>query len=325
VPSYISSFRVLPHGWRSLVLAAVVASGFLGGFELFWRHYGFVPTLTDSDSLWCEARASVAHDSLVILGSSRLQTGLDPIELSRALGGRSVVQLALAGANPVPALLDLAADTRFGGVVLLEYMPRRLFTSDVGAAGRTQAFVTACHNPSVVAPIEARLARVAEQHLTLLDAELQIVALLSYVAHHRALPHASHDQLRGDRYSLMSFPEGEHVVTARDVWDPPFTGAALEARFGELRAAIASIAARGGKVILYRSPVSGEVLADEEARFPSAIWFPRAARELGASSIDYAALPGARTLDLPDGEHPRSRDVAEVTATVGRALQPLLR
>jgi hypothetical protein len=324
VPSFTSSFRTLPHGWRSLVIAAALAASFITGYELFWRLRGFRPMLTDSDSLWCGERTRLPPDGVALLGSSRLQTGIDPAELSRVLGGRAVAQLAIAGANPVPPLLDLADDPSFRGVVLLEYMPRRLFTSAVGSTARSQAFVSACKNPSLIAPLESRLERAVERHAVFLDDELQLVALLGYVAHHHTLPAASHDVLRADRYSQMYFPEGVRVLAPRDVWDEPLVDAALEQRLRRLHDAIAKIQARGGRVLLYRSPVSGDVLADEESRFPNNVWFARAARDLGISTIDYATLPDTRPLDLPDGEHPRSTDVLGITDAVAHAMQRLL-
>ncbi len=324
MPLFTSSFRTLPHAWRSLLIAVSVSGGFLVAYELFWRAHGFRPTLADSEALWCETRAHVAQDAVVILGSSRLQTGIEPAVLSDALGGRSVSQLAIAGANPVPALRDLADDKTFHGVVLLEYMPRRLFTPDFGATGRTQSFVATCKSPSVVNPIEARLDRIAEQHLAFLNDEVQVVPLLSYLAHHHALPNASHDTLRADRYRAMFFPDGVHTFSAPDVWDAPFGGSTLDHRLAELRDAIAKLQARGGRVILYRSPVSGDVLADEEARFPNEVWLARTARELGVPSIDYGALRDAPVVDSPDGEHPRSKDVGDITDAVARAMKKIL-
>jgi hypothetical protein len=323
VPSFISSFRPLPHAWRSLVIAALFATGALAGYELFWRARGFRPTLTDSDALWCDARRRVSPDAVVIVGSSRLQTGLDPQVLSRVLGGKPVVQLAIGGANPVPALLDLTDDANFKGTVIFEYMPRRLFTPDLGSTNHTQEFVASCRNPSLVAPIEARLSRELERRLVLLNGELQFVALVSYVEHHHALPTASHDTIRDDRFSAIYFPEGQRPAFSPKSWDAAYPGDALVLQMGKLRSAIGKLTARGGRVILYRSPVSHEILDDEEHRFPAAMWFPRAATELGVPSIDYAALPNAPAVDAPDGEHPRSRDVSAITEAVGEAIRAM--
>jgi hypothetical protein len=323
VPSFISSFRTLPHAWKSLAIAVTFSVAALGAYELAWRLRGFQPSLTDSAALWCETRELVENDSVVILGSSRLQTGLDPALLSRKLGGRSVVQLAIAGANPIPELFELAADRRFTGVVIFEYMPRRLFTPDHGAMARSQSFVSACRDPSVLAPIEARMNEQVESHTVLLNDELQLVPLLSYIAHHRALPTTGHGVVRRDRYSAMKFSQSNFTFEP-DVWEAGFDEPSLVEQFARLRFAIEAITARGGRVILYRSPISGMVLEDEERRFPSAVWFTRAARELGVPAIDYAQLPNAPAVDTPDGEHPRGSDVAAMTETVGNALRSLL-
>lgn len=324
MPSFISSFRTLPHGWRSLAIAVGFALCALAGIEMFWRARGFHPTLTNTSWLWCETRGRVASNGVVILGSSRLQTGLDPVVLSDTLGGRPVSQLAIVGANPIPALLDLANDASFNGVVLFEYMPRRLFTPDFGSTERTAAFVASCRDPSVIAPIEAKLERELEQRLVILNDDLQFVALASFFAHHKRLPRHESERLRPDRFTEMLFPEDEHTPHAPDVWDAPFTGTAFEEHLHELHDAIAKIKARGGKVVLYRSPISHDILADEEARFPANVWLERTARALDVPAIDYATLPGLPPVDTPDGEHPRARDVPALTRVVGQALASLL-
>ncbi len=110
--SSTSSFRTLPHAFRSLALGATLALALLAGWELVWRSRGFVPSLTNNEPLWCQERRAVGKDTVVILGSSRVETGLDPPVLSEALGGRRVVQLGLDGGNFIPGLLDLYAIPR---------------------------------------------------------------------------------------------------------------------------------------------------------------------------------------------------------------------
>jgi hypothetical protein len=318
VHSFTSSFRPLPHAWRSLAIGVVLAVFWLAGYELFWRSRGFTPTLTDNEALWCNARRSVAPDGVVIVGSSRMQTGLDPEVMSRALGGRAVTQLALAGSNPIPVLLDLAHDPSFHGVVVLEYMPRRLLTPDSASVNRALGFLATCSNPSLVAGVEASMGRALQQRFVFMLPDLQAISLVSYVAQKHSLPGGSHELVRADRFNPIHFA---HPVTgAGEVWDAPLTEQELRARMAELRAAIDQIRARGGRVIVYRSPVTGPVLADEERRFPAATWLPRVAELLGAPAIDFQTVPRLREVQCPDGEHPDADDVPSITEAVAAEL-----
>jgi hypothetical protein len=327
VHSSTSSFKPLPQAWRSLAIGVALAAIWLASYEVLWRTRGFEPTLNDNEALWCRARAKVAPDGVAIIGSSRLQTGLDPTIMSHELGGRAVAQLALAGANPIPVLLELANDSTFHGLVVLEYMPRRLLTADSWSTNRANGFLAECRNPSLVSGFEASMGRVLQRRFVFLLPELQPISIVSYVARKRALPGGRHQELRDDRFNpahfaktLQSPTTAAGAIEATEFWEAPLDDAQLTARTTQLRDAIAKIRRRGGEVILYRSPVNGAVLAEEEARFPRMTWLPRLASMLGVRAIDFADLPGLRDVSCPDGEHPSADDVRRITETVSAEL-----
>jgi hypothetical protein len=322
VHSSTSSFRTLPHGWLSLAVGGFLALLALGAWEMLWRSRGFVPSLTDSEALWCHERREVVRDSIVIVGSSRVQKDLDPDVLSRSLDGRSVVQLALAGGDGFPVLADLARDPSFAGVVVIEYMPRRILTADATGVARMDGFLAWCRDPNIIANTEGQLDRALQRRVVGLNPELHPITILSYAYAHHRLPHGSHEVLRDDRFSATSFAGGSG--TSLDRWDEPLPVHALAERLERARADIAAIHARGGRVVLFRPPVTGEVLADEERRFPSGTWLPTVARELGVPAIDFLAVPELRALPCPDGEHLDESDAPAATAAVARELRALL-
>lgn len=324
--SSTSSFRTLPQGWFSLIAGGLLALALLVGWELFWRKRGYVPTITDTETLWCRERTQVKNDSVVIVGSSRLQAGLDPALLSRALDGRDVRQLAINGANPTPTLLDLSNDDSFAGVVVLEYMPLRLFTADAGSVGRAQAFVHACRSSTLVAEIDSAMSRVLQKRFVFMSSELHPITIVSYARRHRALPRNSYSHLREDRFLALTFSAevtdgGEEQSR---LWEVDTSPNALDERLGVMAAAVGRIQARGGHVILYRPPVTKGILADEEAHFPVATWGSRAATTLHVPFIDFAAVPELANTKSPDGGHLAAADVPRVTTVVARELQRIL-
>jgi hypothetical protein len=325
VHSSTSSFRTLPRAWFSIALGAGLALVALVGWELLWRSRGFAPSITDNEPLWCHERRAVGgKDTVVVLGSSRLQVGLDPQVLARALEGRKVISLALGGANPIPALLDLGKDKDFSGVVILEYMPRRMLTPDSAAVARTRGFVESCSNPSLIVDVEAAMDRGLERHLVFLNSELHPVTILSHTVKNRSLPKYSHEILRDDRYSAMHFHGHRRTGTDLDTWEAGLSGQQLDERFASLRGAIEAIESRGGQVILYRSPVADGIMDDEEKRFPAATWLPRVASALHVRVIDFATIPELAKLDPPDGEHLEETDVPGASEAVARAVRGLL-
>jgi hypothetical protein len=324
VLSSTSNFRTLPHGWLALAIGAFIAALGLGAWEMLWRTRGFVPSLADTEALWCDERSHATGNVVAILGSSRLQTGVDPLVVSHDLGGRGVVQLALAGADPLPVLASLANDPGFSGVVLLEYMPRRIFTPDSAPMARMQSFLATCSNPSLVAGVESSLERVLQRRFAALNTELHPIAILSYAQAHHALPRGSHEVLRSDRLSMMTFSPHPSGGGQPDRWEAPLLPRELDERFATMRAQITALRARGGRVVLYRPPVTDDVLVDEEQRFPAKTWLPRVASELGVPYIDFAAVAGLQNVPCPDGEHLDARDVPAATDALAHMLRDLL-
>jgi hypothetical protein len=323
VHSSTSSFRPLPRGWFSLVGSGLLAIVLLTGWELFWRSREFVPTLTDSEALWCHTRKLMAHDEIVIVGSSRLQTGLDPAIMSRALN-RHVTQLAINGANPGPLLRDLADDESFAGTVLLEYMPLRILTADSQSVMRAHGFVAACRATTFVSDIDSTMSRALERRVALMNPELNAIAIMSYTSRHHRLPRGVYARLRDDRFLALTFREGHLEGINQPVWESDNNPNALSQRLAELHAAIVRIQARGGRVILYRPPVSGAALADEEAHFPTTVWLPRVADSLGVPVIDFAEVPELRDMRCPDGGHLEAAAVPKATELLAHQLQRYL-
>jgi hypothetical protein len=98
----------------------------------------------------------------------------------------------------------------------------------------------------------------------------------------------------------------------------------MDRRLATMKDAVRRIQARGGRVVLYRPPVSKAILDDEEAHFPVDPWFERAAATLGATGLNFTAVPELRDLECPDGAHLDEREVPRATEAFAVALLPLL-
>ena len=61
--------------WPGGVLAALVASLAWSGY---WSQRGFASAYVNGPRQWAEARASLGPESVVALGTSRAQAGIDP-------------------------------------------------------------------------------------------------------------------------------------------------------------------------------------------------------------------------------------------------------
>ena len=76
--SISSSNERLPRGpWgKVLALTLLLSASTLIGLEFAWRAAGFRPTV-DYDASWVMERSRVRRQSIVAVGTSRIQAGLD--------------------------------------------------------------------------------------------------------------------------------------------------------------------------------------------------------------------------------------------------------
>src|SRR5205814_2423864 len=85
------------------------------------------------EPLWADKRERVYEPidkAVVFIGSSRIKYDLD-VSTWEQLTGMRAVQLACEGTNPVPMLLDLAADKNFKGNLVVD-VTEGLFFSPIG-------------------------------------------------------------------------------------------------------------------------------------------------------------------------------------------------
>ena len=99
---------------------------FIGGWELFWRIKGFVPSVTDDLGAWARIRRSAAlqgTEPVVVVGSSRIQVGFHP-DVFEDMTGIRPIMLAIDGGSPVSVLKDLVFDPTFKGIIVCSLLPR---------------------------------------------------------------------------------------------------------------------------------------------------------------------------------------------------------
>jgi hypothetical protein len=133
--------RPLPQSriGAALALAAILFLLAMFAWESYWRAYGAVPGIRNSEGLWAAQRRRIDHgegDRTVIIGSSRVLFDLQ-LPVWEAVTGRRPIQLALEGTSPMEALEGLAEDADFTGRLVVGVTPGLFFS---GFAYRRAAF-----------------------------------------------------------------------------------------------------------------------------------------------------------------------------------------
>ena len=326
-----------PRGpWRETLTAAVASALLLLiGMELGWRALDHEPSMNDDAAAWSVRRAQVygeqPRDRLAFLGSSRIQLAIDTRTLRQAFPALGIEQLAVEGRSPVAAFLDLAADERFHGVVVLDLQPDDLEPAQLG---QQQGYVDAFRaGQALERRIERRIEMELQGRLVFASPELRLPRVLESLLGHGAPPQPYQvttypDRSRADRFQFADVAGQRRKRMARD--EASFSSAARSRpdewlqRALELSAAGERIAARGGAVLVFRMPVDDERAAFEERWYPRAqYWGAFAAVASSKSTVkvidgrDEVELAGVPT---PDGSHIDARDRQEFTLRLARLL-----
>ncbi len=330
--------RVVPAArWPAiawLVLALVVAG--VAAWEWKMRTLGLeAGDLDDSKSHWTVERRKLAagqHDDVVIIGSSRILFDTD-LAAWEEVTGRRPIQLALPGTNPRPHLKDLADNSDFAGLIVIDMTPDLFFTDWPGIpefAGLTEYW----QDESPSQRFGHLVGLEFQRHFAFLDGSYRLGTLID------RLPVRDREGVRGpvrDVWKVWQSSDDrqtalwERLVTderlrehARWVWGP-FTGEPVEQELidrviEDVRLDIEKIRARGGEVVIVRCPSAGLYYESEQWSAPRAkTWDPLIAKT-GAFGVHFEDYPEMRDLDVPEWSHVSPADSPAFTRAYVRAL-----
>jgi hypothetical protein len=309
---------------------ALAAAGWCA-FEAYWRHQGYAPTVMDSFDLWAQMRKRVVQPAppvrVALLGASRVQYGLSPESFKAAAAGTDPVMLSVNGHYPLATLRDLAADERFNGIALVGIDSRGFY---LGWHDMQQKYVDYFHKEfSPARDIHRSLLTRLQPHLIAARPDFAAITLINryfngYGAPNKEYVTFQRDRAGGTYYSKSNVDaiRSARVAELREHYKT-FIAPTPEQWLRDNRDVVEwvkRINARGGRVVFYREPVSGEHFELDESRFPRAQFWDQLARIMPATMIefqDYATL----RIDTPDTSHIDAKDIDRHT----RALVEVLR
>jgi len=303
----------------------VLAVAVLVAWETVARSLGFAPSARDDTMTWAAARRSVGPTSTVLVGTSRIQTDVDPQVWGEELGEEPPIQLGLAGTPSLTVLENLAADTSFAGVLVLDVVPVYLFNGDSCFESRSREYVQA-YESTLASPAkiwEARLTLMTRNRFAFQDPALSL-SVLAALPWKEERPTRPPYNMRPDRFAPMDFSTVERAETDLERFETmgrPASDAEMKVLLGRIGRAVLRIEGRGGRVVMVVLPASGERWRIEERRHPRARYWDRLAAQTSAIAIhaeDYTALSG---FTCRDGSHLDVRDTRAFT----RALAHIVR
>lgn len=327
--------RPLPQSriGAALALAAILFLLAMFAWESYWRAYGAVPGIRNSEGLWAAQRRRIDHgegDRTVIIGSSRVLFDLQ-LPVWEKLTGRRPIQLALEGTSPMEALEGLADDAEFTGRLVVGVTPGLFFS---GFAYRRAAFERYRKETPTQWLGQQLSQRLLEPWLAYYDDDFALFTVLE----RQPWPvRPGMDPPRRDVRKL-SVTDGErntrmwakvetdeaYAALARSIWAqgfnrPPPGGPeeAAKRRDEQIERALKAVEklrARGVPVLFARMPSAGDFLAAENRSLPRAQTWDVLLARTGAPGIhfeDHAQLQG---FHLPEWSHLSASEADRFTA-----------
>ena len=332
--------------WLPALLLVIALTGLL---EMRLMLRGIAPTQLDSEARWLEERSRASTDgqrSLVLIGASRIQLGMD-VALLKKLSGRPTHQLAIDGASYWPVLRGLADDPEFSGTVVVDYYEHTPLDDAHGGLAASyerhyqqkKAQLRQWHFDRLENLLEWRWRGMLRSYA---DGARPLDSLFYRIFNQPQMPQylrTNYDRSRDADYRKLPMPEfyiarvrrnlGTHAPTDLERYRTyPEVFAALEQSINalpladtrglaekhrQLRTATEKIQARGGKVIFLVMPSSGLVREIEQHSYPDALFLQPLQQALPAQVIDSAREPLLADFLCPDGSHLDYRDKTRFT------------
>jgi len=334
VPSSTSSSSS-PYAGRTSWLAtgaltvALVALA-LGGWEGFWRQRSFTPSVRDNEVLWASVRRQLEdadREDVAIIGSSRIQLGLNLEGLLDTTGWQNAYQLAIAMGPTLPMLRHLAAKSDFSGLVIAEINERLFFEDPRSLDWVVGRYLRQYREFGFAAAFEHSLrARVQEAFVFRLP-DLSPSQLRKAFGS-GVWPRPDHisvmsDRSRYARFDLLPDLDARILRTAqlRKQSKATFlTPRALEEQLVDVEKLVSTLHARGSDVVFLRMPTSGFIRKNESETVPRARYWDVLAAHTSALPIHFEDYPSLANFRAPDGGHLDQADALRFTGVLGEIL-----
>ncbi|WP_376697364.1 hypothetical protein [Wenzhouxiangella sp. EGI_FJ10305] len=313
------------------VIAGVVATATVGGWEWLWRERGFTPALYDDRDLWAAHRqraVTVAQENnFTVLGASRIQLAFSTRAFENTLPDWEATSLAINGHYPVAVLEDLAADEDFAGVLMVAVDARGLahWYHDMSAP-----WVRHYHRDfGPQRRIERHLLTFLQENLVVVGAPFNLVRRLEGWIENQPPPQ-NYTTMESDRTIAADYEQADvpglrkhftEALAADYREHPAPSPRRWLSDLKRIEQAVARIQERGGRVVFLRMPTADEHWQLDRKNYPRELYWDQLAEATSATTIHFSDYPTLAELELPDTSHIDQSDRARFT----RALAGILR
>lgn len=328
---------------KSFLIALTISIIGLTSWELYWRSKGYSPNLDDNKDIWAVQRAKVDKSSsndVLLIGSSRVLFDIQLNEWESETGVRPI-QLASAGASPLPIFSDIVNNTDFKGTIIVGVTPPLFFSTTFPLADpwhRAQSRVDHFYKRTYAQQINHQVSIPLQQNLALLSTteemwtdNIDLKSLLNTVKVGNRVPEGMPPFYRFDEFSLdrntimteRTVVDTAFANTIKKVWgffgkiSPPPDKASTMAFFVKDAKTFID---RGGNLILLRGPSTGGLRMGENAVTPRATFWDELIEEVGTKGYHFEDYEDFKDLDCPEWSHLSAKDAQFFTTELAKIM-----
>lgn len=299
-------------------------------WEISLRKKGVTISYDEGGPLWAHQRqkAYLPQDqATVFIGSSRIKFDLDT-RTWRDITGETPVLLAREGNSPLPALHELAADTRFKGKLVVDVTEGLFFSTSPNNAGEIGGDIKYYKGETPAQKSSFYINQFLESNLVLLDKDnLSLSACLNQLE----IPSRKgvfmfpifpmdFNRVNAERQCLMTpkfLADSQLQQRVQNIWKffaslskdkKPLSGKPLDSLLNAVKTSVDKIRARGGKVLFVRTPSSGPYWMGEQQGYPRNLYWDRLLTETGCAGIHFRDYPAIDHFVCPEWSHLSPQD-----------------
>lgn len=305
--------------------------------ELLLRQARHEPSITSNADLFCNVYSQIKKlgaNDLILLGASRMQTGIDLNVVQKQFPERKSILLAQSGkGTSYPVFEDIVKNSDFKGIVIIDETEQTLISQNYDQKG----FVDHCHsNFSLNRQLNHRISAWLESQFVFLNPESSSLRLWGNLVTKAKLPEPFYTKTLSDREQLTDYDRAD-LKLLKQVHDGRLKGIKKRDKQSSLsyeewlkqtehwQALVVQFRARGGRVIFVRMPISQERWRLERQITPPEKYWNRFVNKLNVESIHFADYPDLSNFKLPDTSHLDMRDKPVFTRSLSTHLKDALK
>ncbi len=287
----------------------------LAAVEMGWRALDISPSLVNNEPLWQDQLnqlrdAQQTENSVLLIGSSRIQNGVKPTLLSQELGV-DVFNLSISGTSSYDLLDFVANDTVFNGVVIVELWPQHHMIQELSDGRKAKQYINYEEQASFIDPFEFELDRILHENFRLFHPHLNTIELFFHALYSREVkyPVESYNVMRygpldykrqsAERMAKLT----KKYIKLAESAEPIVDEDALMARRQVFLKPIEKIQKRGGRVVFVHTTLSGEMREIEARKFPREKYWNPFVKGLADASLHYQDNEALNSIVCADGVH----------------------